>query len=162
MRLRAVDTGVLMLLATVGAILPAAGGEHDQARLTSLRTIEGRVLSLSSTPAEGDLEVVTATLEIDEADLGKLEVLLAPKRVLEEIAFDVAAGDRIRAGVFVADEGPLKVHKAMNLTRGTMVRFRSLRELPLWNTTGAWDGGPCRRRSGQGGGHQGRGQGPRR
>jgi len=161
MSARAIRAVMLMSLAVTALGSPAAGGEHAQDRPTSLRTVEGIVVSVFAAPAEGDLQVVAATLETGEAKLGQLEVLLAPKRVLDEIAFDVRQGDRLRARVFVADEGPLKVHKAMNLTRGTMVRFRSLREVPLWNTTGDWEGGPCRRSSGHGGGHQGRGQGPR-
>jgi hypothetical protein len=134
-----------------------AEGEHSALR-TSLRTVEGTVAAVSSRPAEGNLDVVAVTLDTGDAGAKHLELLLAPQQVLDEISFGIEEGDRLRARVFVDDQGPLKVHKAMNLTRGTMVRFRSLRKIPLWGREGNWEGGSCRRQ----GGHGGSGGGPRR
>jgi uncharacterized membrane protein YgcG len=127
--------------------------ETPAATRTSLRTVEGTVLSVFSRPAEGDLEVVAVALDAGALEPNHLDLLLAPQQVLDEISFGLETGDRLRVRVFVSDQGPLKVHKAMNLTRGTMVRFRSLRQVPLWGSTGGWEGGDCRKQGGHGGGH---------
>jgi hypothetical protein len=158
-------TVVLAAAIVLGWTTQAAAAGGPPAERTSLRTVEGTVVAVSSLRAEGDLEVVSVALHTGDADSGQLDLLLAPQQVLQEISFDLEAGDRLRARVFVEEAGPLKVHKAMNLTRGTMVRFRSLREVPLWGTSGDWEGGACRREGGHGqGGPRGRGGGggPRR
>jgi hypothetical protein len=95
------------------------------------------------------------TLAAEQGARGEeLVVLLGPEQALDEIGFAVEAGDRLRVRVFRADEGAVRAHKVLNLSRGTMVRLRTLRQVPLWNGQGAWQGGPCR--SGQGGGGAGR------
>ena len=154
---------VLLLGSVTGA---TANEEKNPPQPTSLRTVEGTVVSVFSQPAEGDLQVVAVALDTGETATDHLDLLLAPQQVLDEISFDIARGDRLRARVFVSDQGALKVHKALNLTRGTMVRFRSLRQVPLWDGSGDWEGGACRRQGGHGGGHGyrggGQGGGPRR
>ena len=118
--------------------------EEESFRRQSLRTVEGSVVAISSTPGEGDLPVVTIALQVDGPEAEPLEILLAPAQVLGEIDFAVREGDVLRARVFVSEQAPLKAHKVMNTTRGTMVRFRSLAAIPLWTARGHWEGGPCR------------------
>jgi hypothetical protein len=141
-------------------------GAHETddaaARRTSLRTIEGSVTAISTSPGEGDLPVVAVTLETTGAESERFVVLFAPERVMDEIAFTVEEGDALRARIFVDEKGPSRAHKVMNMTRGTMVRFRSLSGVPLWGARGEWEGGPCRERVRYRGGREGRGQGPRR
>lgn len=155
------------LVVSLASTTTLAGEEHH-AQSTSLRTVEGTVVSVSSRLAEGNLRVVAVALDTGVTEPDHLDLLLAPQRVLDEISFGLEEGDRLRVRVFVADQGPLKVHKAMNLTRGTMVRFRSLRQVPLWGNAGDWEGGDCRRQGSHGGGHgsghgsHGGGGGPKR
>ena len=155
----------IALAATLVVSLTSAAtlaGEEHSGQSTSLRTVEGTVVSVSSRPGEGNLRVVAVALDTGVTETGHLDLLLAPQRVLDEISFGLEEGDRLRVRVFVADQGPLKVHKAMNLTRGTMVRFRSLRQVPLWGNAGDWEGGDCRRQGSHGGGHgSGSGHGTR-
>jgi hypothetical protein len=151
MKLRTPIAAVLLTVVAVGRPAVAHETEELPGRRTSMRTVEGTVVELSTLPAEGDLPVVAVTLHTNGPDAERLEVLLAPESVLQDIAFDIEPGDALRARVFVADQGPFRVHKALNLTRGTMVRFRTLSQIPLWNSAGEWDGGPCRRRGGPGG-----------
>jgi uncharacterized membrane protein YgcG len=155
----------LVTTLVVGMGATATLAEETQAPThTALRTLEGTVVSVYSSPAEGNLEVVAVALNAEAVKPAHFDLLLAPQQVLDEISFDLETGDRLRVRVFVSDQGPLKVHKAMNLTRGTMVRFRSLRQVPLWGSTGGWEGGDCRKQGGHGGGHgdgQGGGHGSR-
>jgi len=156
-------TAILAFCLTSGAT-PA--GENQVSHSTALRTVEGTVVNVFSRPGEGNLQVVAVALDTGAREPDHLDLLLAPQQVLEEISFDLEKGDRLRARVFVSDQGALKVHKVMNLTRGTMVRFRSLRQVPLWDGTGDWEGGDCRRQGVHGGTHGprggGGGAGPRR
>jgi hypothetical protein len=157
---RACGIAIVATCIAWATLVPIAAGEARQQERTSLRTVEGTVVALSSLPAEGNLEVVAVALDTGGAEPRQLDLLLAPQQVLDEISFGLETGDRLRARIFVNDEGPVKVHKALNLTRGTMVRFRSLRQVPLWSTAGDWEGGDCRRQGAHGGGH-GAGPGPR-
>ena len=157
MKFPALIAAVLLAL-VVPHLSPLAAEPADPPiRRTSLRTVEGQVVKVTSLPAEGDLPVVSVTLDASKPAPERLEILLAPESVLEDIAFEVEQGDVLRARIFVADGQPSKAHKAMNLTRGTMVRLRTLREIPLWNAAGKWDGGPCRRNASPGGGYRYRG-----
>jgi hypothetical protein len=152
MKLPALIVAVLLTL-VASNLFPVAAEPPDAEKLrTSLRTVEGEVVGVSSLPAEGDLPVVAVTLDVLKPTPERLQILLAPENVLRDIDFKVEQGDALRARIFVADGQPSKVHKAMNLTRGTMVRFRTLRKIPLWNAAGEWDGGPCLRNGESGGG----------
>ena len=142
--------GLFMILAAlVGSAATAAGDS------SALAMIEGTVLEVGALPGEGGLELVTARLSTRQADTGEVDLLLAPQSVLDETGFSVQSGDRLKARVFIADEGPAMVHKVRNVSRGSMLRLRTLRQIPLWDSTGMWQGGP-----GPGGGH-GLHQGPK-
>jgi hypothetical protein len=154
--------GALVLLAAVGISGAGPNDDKDQIRRASLRTVEGSVTGVSSVPAEGDLQVVTVRLETADAEHGRIEILLAPEQVLDDVGFAVQEGDAFRARVFVVDQGPMKAHKVMNLTRGTIVRLRTLHEIPLWDVRGRWEGGPSHEGARSGAGRQGRGPGPKR
>ena len=150
------------------ASVATLAGEGSSMQRTALRTVEGTVVAVYSQPAEGELKVVGVAVDTGAKEAGHFDLLLAPQQVLDEISFALDVGDRFRARVFVAEQGPLKVYKAMNLTKGTMVRFRSLHQVPLWGNAGDWEGGDCRRQGGQGGqggrhggGHR-HGSGPKR
>jgi hypothetical protein len=143
---------------TVGALVcalalllaPAAAGGGHGSKGSSVSTVEGTVRSLGALPAEGELPVLAVTLAAEEGGRGEeLVVLLGPKQTMDEIGFAVEPGDRLRVRVFRSDDGAARAHKVLNLSRGTMVRLRTLRQVPLWNGQGAWQGGPCR--SGHGG-----------
>ena len=112
---------------------------------SSLLMVEGRVVSLAERPGEGALAIVTARLEAPADGSRSFELLLAPRRALADIGFEVAAGDELKARVFPNPEGPVKVHKALNLTRRKMVRMRTLSQIPLWDGSGVWQGGPCQK-----------------
>lgn len=125
-------------------ILAAAIGVSsvDAAKHSSLAVVEGTVLEVRIEPGEGGLDLVTVRLSTERRDSREVELLLAPQSVLEEIGFTVHKGDRIKARVFTVDEGPASVHKVLNQTQSSMVRLRTLRQTPLWNGAGMWQGGP--------------------
>lgn len=103
--------------------------------------VEGRVLAMAETPGEGELAIVTVRLSAPADDARSWELLLAPRAALAEIGFEVQVGDRLKARIFPTTEGPAKVHKVLNLTRRKMVRMRTLSRIPLWDGSGAWQGG---------------------
>ena len=127
-----------------------------------LRTIEGQVLTVESYLGEGGVEVVMAKLDVPGGPDTGTEILLAPESVCDQIGFQVEKGDRLRARVFVSSEGPSRVQKVQNFTRGTMVRMRTLHSTPLWSSAGAWQGGPVRTARGHNNPGRGAGQGPPR
>lgn len=110
---------------------------------SSLVMVEGSVVSVAEKPGEGELSIVAVKLASRSGDAETLELLLAPQPALDEIGFEVQVGDRLKARIFPSQEGPARVHKVLNLTRHTMVRVRTLSQIPLWDGSGAWQGGPC-------------------
>lgn len=144
------------------AALVLMGATSKDDLRSSLITVEGTVLGVTSAPAEGDLEVLEVTLSPGEPGGKEQALLLAPRATLEEIDFQVELGDEIQARIFPSDQGPAKVHKIRNLTRHTMLRLRTLHRIPLWDGAGTWQGGPGRgSRHGHGGaGSSRQGKGP--
>lgn len=132
-------------LGTVAAVAGPAQGSEQGA--VSLRTVEGRVVEVRAEVGvgEGELEQLAVRLEMaSDADSksAELVVLLAPGEICREIDFEVKLGDLLRARIFVEDGATARAQKALNLTRGRMARFRTLRDIPLWSAGGAWHGGP--------------------
>lgn len=117
----------------------------------SLAVVEGTVLEVGSQPGEGGIELVTVRISTQRPEPHEIELLLAPQSVLEETGFTVQKGDRLKARVFIAEEGPASVHKVRNLSQNSMVRLRTLRQIPLWDGAGMWQGGGPG--SGRHGGH---------
>jgi hypothetical protein len=159
MRIRRGAVGILLALAAAGWVVAGPEDDDRPALRASLRTVTGSIVAVSEQPGEGGLPVVTVALSEAGSDAERLEILLAPRPILEEIEFTIEEGDEVRLRVLADSAGPFRAHKAMNLTRGTMVRFRTLRGIPLWDSGGNWGGGGCRHRAGQGGGPRGRGPG---
>jgi hypothetical protein len=125
----------------------------------ALRTVEGRVIGLEAVPGEGDLELLAVELAIERGAEEPIRVLLAPQETCRDIGFEIEEGDQLRVRIFVEGSGgTAKAQKVQNITRGLMVRFRTMRTVPLWSATGAWHGGPSRVSPG---GHHGRGGGGR-
>lgn len=115
----------------------AAEGEGGR-RSCSLRVIEGSVVAVGEQSAEGGISVVTADLVVDGVTH---RLLLAPRTTLDEIGVTVEVGDDVRARVFEAGESAdYPVRKILNITRGTMIRLRTLRLEPLWDGSGRWQG----------------------
>lgn len=146
---------LVLLLTTSGAVLPATAGggvEHS-----SLKTVAGVVTAIDRVPGEGGIEVLQVTLgELDGE--GPTSFLLAPAEALQSIGFEVREGDRLRLKCFYEGAGPARVHKVMNVSMGSMVRLRTLRQIPMWDNQGRWKGGAARPQPGHGGGahHGGR------
>jgi hypothetical protein len=141
---------IAIVLPLVGGLEPVRTGET--AERSSLSTVEGVVEAVETRWTDTDEEVLSARLRVDSPDEAMLDVLLAPWSALSETGFEIEPGDRLRARIFLSDsdDQPVEAHKVMNLSRGTMVRLRTLRRVPLWDGEGRWQGGPCRE---QGGGH---------
>jgi hypothetical protein len=119
---------------------PLLGDDHR----SSLLMTEGQVISVAEKPGEGALAIVTVQLVAPADDAPSWELLLAPRSALAEIGFEVELGDQVKARIFPSAEGPAKVHKVLNVTRRKMVRLRTLTQIPLWDSSGAWQGGECR------------------
>lgn len=159
MRTRTRPISSLTCLGLLLAIWAAPDGVSGSVRM---RTIEGRVLSVDRHQGEGDVEVILAKLDVPGGPESGTEILLAPESVCHQIGFQVEEGDRLRARIFVSTDGPSRVQKVQNFTRGTMVRMRTLHSTPLWSSAGAWQGGPVRTARGQGQAGRGAGKGPPR
>ncbi len=137
---------LLTCLATVLPVYGAGGAEHS-----SLKTVEGVVVAIDLVPGEGGVEIMQVILgEIEGA--GPLSFLLAPAEALQSIGFEVQVGDRLKVKCFYEGDGPARVQKMMNMSKGSMVRLRTLRQIPLWDNRGLWQGGPSIQRPAHGGG----------
>jgi len=141
---------LMILLVAVGSA--AIAGDGDRPVRSSLKTVVGVVESMSVVPGEGGIDVVRVTLILDEKAGETLDVLLAPEQLMGDIGFTVQEGDRLKVKYFLDEEGPARAHKVLNTTRGSMVRFRTLRQIPLWSNQGAWQGGAARSQPGRGNG----------
>jgi hypothetical protein len=140
----------VLLLAFAPAVSTRADPDDKSSLRASLLTVEGTVQVVDQLSGEGELPVVAISLvrETDAAE--EVEILLAPEKALSDIGFEVEVGDRCRIRIFSSERGPAKAHKIFNISRGTMVRIRTLHQVPLWDGSGAWQGGRCR--DGLGGG----------
>jgi hypothetical protein len=152
-----------LLALPVAAISIAAAPLAAAEAAVSLRTVEGQVVEVRAEGelGEGKIELLTVRLRPDDSEPEEgVLILLAPFAICEEIGFEVVQGDRLRARVFLGDQGPARAQKALNMTRGRMARFRTLRDMPLWTASGAWHGGPSRSAPSAGPSRRHRGGGP--
>lgn len=160
-RASAILYSAVLLMGLVGQ--PMAHGEKAPSRRVSLATVEGVIEAVETVPGEGGGKALAVSLRTEEPEPRELKILLAPETALEEIGFTVEEGDRLRARIFLSGEDPAPAQRVMNVTRGTIVRLRTLSRIPVWNSAGQWQGGACR--NGQGwatGDHSRRGGGGRR
>jgi hypothetical protein len=138
----------------------------DRSDRASLATVEG-IVSTVDAIRDDDTGIATTAvrLRLEDPPGAEITVLLAPTTALGQSGFEVGTGDRLRARVFLSDGEAVEAHKVMNISRGMMVRLRTLHRVPLWDGHGQWHGGPSRSRGagGQGEGHRhgGGGRGPR-
>jgi len=142
---------VAMLPIVLGLVPSRA--EHSAER-SSLVTVEGIVDAVETRFADQGEGITSVRLRVDEPDARDLDILLAPESALRETGFEIEAGDRLRARIFLSDDPEVEAHKVMNLSRGMMVRLRTVRRVPLWDSDGQWQGGPCREQGGTGHGRQ--------
>jgi len=127
------------LAGDAAAATTATGAAAPPAAL-ALRTIEGRVTAVSEAPGEGALPLVT--LRVATAS-GPLDLLAAPASALADAGFQVAVGDLVRARVFLDPGGGVAyAQKLLNRSQALMLHLRSLRQEPLWDAAGRWQGGP--------------------
>jgi hypothetical protein len=134
----------------------------------SFATLEGEVRTVGQYEDTGELQLLSVELVPASPSAKEVTVLLGPVETCREIGLVVEEGDRVRVRVFVGEDGePVKAQKILNLSRGVMLRLRTMREVPLWNSAGAWQGGPGRAyrggdRGARHGGTGGPGRGPGR
>jgi hypothetical protein len=154
---RSLWVGASFVIALFFAVaVPAAAAAASK---VALRTVEGTVSAVEILPGEGDLELLAVELAPEQGE--PMKVLLAPEETCRDIGFEIDEGDRLRVRVFVGESGEVaKAQKVQNITRGLMVRFRTMRTVPLWSATGAWHGGPSRVAPGAQHGRGGGGRGP--
>lgn len=146
-------------LATLAALFWVAPIPPVAAAEGALSTIEGDVTAIAERLGEGELTLVAIALRREE-DAEPIEILLAPRGALEEIGFTVEVGDHLKVRVFADADAPAHAQRVLNVTRGSMVRLRTLDRTPLWSGTGTWQGGSVRGRPGLGpGAHPGNGPG---
>lgn len=125
-------------IAAATAVGPAHAAEAEPA--TTILTVEGTVVDVGEAPGEGELTVTSIRLA-GEGTAAVDEVLLAPGPALAEAGFDLAVGDLVRARVFlVPGSRTAYAQKVMNRSRSLMVRLRTLRHEPVWDTAGNWQG----------------------
>ena len=148
--MRATAVFAVAAIFALAATVPVSGAEK-----VSIETLEGTVASVGQEVGESGLTLVA--VDLATGDGTRLRVLLAPAETLAEIGFEVADGDRLRVRLSRDEDGTARAQKLMNVTRSSMVRLRTLRDVPLWTSSGRWQGGPCRFGPGAGRGHRGRG-----
>lgn len=146
---------LVSLLLAVGHGTPARSGSYP------MRTLEGEVLSIGHHEGEGGLDLLQVQLGPDTGQ-ETWQILLAPHEVCQQIGFEIEPGDRVRVRIFLDETDPVRVQKIQNLSRGTMVRLRTLHQTPLWSDAGSWQGGPIRTTMGRHRHGQERGGGPGR
>ena len=120
---------------------------------TVLVTFLSFVLALVIGLLSGRIPQEIADLDLDDL-FGKLHLAehLSPNR-----HFGIySLVEKMKTQAMEAGE-PAKAQKVQNVTRGLMVRFRTMRTVPLWSSTGAWHGGPSRVSPGAHHGQSGRG-----
>ena len=143
---------ILALSCVALAAAPGPLAADDAGGATAVLVVEGRVTSLGETAGEGGLSVVVVTVREGDRDHA---AMLAPGNVLREIGFEIEPGDAVRARLLVPEDGSMpRVQKILNRTRGAMARLRTLRQLPLWDGEGRWQGSLDH---GSGAGHRHRG-----
>jgi hypothetical protein len=151
-------------LALVVLLIGLHSVEADQKKF-SFTTFEGRIVAVGALAGEGEIELLSVDVATGSSPPKRVTVLLGPVDACREIGFEVDEGDEVRVRALVAGEGePLKAQRILNLSRRVMVRFRTMRGLPLWNSAGAWQGSPGHAYHGghhraRGGGGPGRGPG---
>lgn len=134
-RLRGLSAAVILASLAVASARWAAA---DQAEPRVLRTLEGTVVALGESQAEGGLTVLSLRVDADDP---AGEILLAPEQILLEVGFEVQVGDRIKARVFAErDSQRLLAQRVMNLSRKQILRLRTLQREPLWDRAGTWQG----------------------
>ena len=158
-------TIVGLVLLSVLPYLTTIHAQDPTSARASLMTVEGIVRAVETLPAATGADVTAVRITVDKPEPREITVLLAPANVLRQTGFEVELGDRMRARLFLTESAAFEAHKVLNLSRGMMVRLRTLRRVPLWDSNGEWQGGPCRNRDGSGGnghrGHRGSGGGSR-
>lgn len=141
------------LAPTLAALAWSAAGatEREPAlRATaSLDTFEGEVTALVEQPGESGLALVAVDLDLGDGEAPR-RILLAPRATLDEIGFEVEVGDRLKVRVFAESDPPVRAQRVLNASRSSLVRLRTLRQVPLWSSTGAWQGGGPRGGPGSG------------
>ena len=154
MRTGAIITGAVLLLPAILGF-GTTHAHRQTADRASLVTVEGIVSAVEMLPGEGGVTVTAVRIRLDGPETRELDILLAPESALRQIGFEIETGDRLRARVFLSGDEPAPAHKVLNVSRDQMVRLRTLTRVPLWDTHGQWQGGPCRDRGGPGGsGHR--------
>jgi len=144
--------------------LSTVHGHEHAANRASLITVEGIVSAVETLPAESGGAITLVRLQVEGHEPREIDILLAPEAALRQTGFEIEAGDRLRARIFLTGDDAFEAHKVMNVSRGMMVRLRTLRRVPLWDSDGRWQGGPCRTQGGsgaRGGHHRGSGRGHR-
>jgi len=157
---------IIIGLATIVMVvlgLTAVGAGDRTSDRAALMTVEGVVFAVETVSAEAGGNIIAVRLVLDKPESREIDLLLAPDTALSQTGFEIEAGDRLRARVFLTGEDALEAHKVMNLSRGMMIRLRTLRGVPLWDGSGRWQGGPCRSQDGSHGRgdsrHRGTGRG---
>lgn len=140
-----------ILLSGAVCLAVLASGVSGAAESTALRMVEGEVLEIGESQAEGGMTVLTVKIRDEQGQRpSDLLIALGPEESLQTVGFELEPGDRLRARVFPAESGPALAQKVMNLSRRTMLRLRSLHAVPLWSGGGGWEGGACRTGAGSG------------
>ncbi len=143
-------------LAAILAVLFVAPGFAREPHKFHFATLEGEVRAVGEQQGDGEIRLLSVELMTDRRPSEKVTVLLGPTEACREIGLVVEEGDRVRVRVFVSEEGEaVKAQKILNLSRSVMVRLRTMHDIPLWNSAGAWQGGPGRAYRG---GHHGVGR----
>jgi len=133
--------GLVLVLGVLFVAPGYAGGSHRFA----FTTLEGEVRAVGEQQGDGEQQLLSMELVPDRSPEKSVTVTLGPTQACREIGLVVEEGDRVRVRVFVAEEGePAKAQRILNLSRSVMVRLRTMHDVPLWNSAGAWQGGPGR------------------
>lgn len=150
------NLGKSLLVGTMALGLVAHPAFGHPAKWASIASVEGVVQAVERASGDAREDLVAIHLQLDQPAPREIHVGLAPRDVLRQAGFDIGAGDRVRARIFLPEDGTAEAHEVTNISHGSTIRLRTLSGVPLWDSAGKWQGGACRRWYG------GRGPGPGR
>jgi len=133
--------GLILLSCLFTSGRPLRAGERGRTFLT----VVGQLSAVEVATDEAQQEWVVGILTPDgDGEAANMRIRFAPPDVLAEQEFALEVGQRVKVRVF-SDETPYVAQQIRNEKTGRVLRLRSLRAEPLWDS-------PCRHH-GRGAGH---------
>jgi len=130
--------GLLLMASAFTVAQPLQGRERGRTFLT----LKGQVTMVEIARDDAQQEWIVAVLKPD-GDVPEIRIRVAPPDVLAAQEFPLEPGQRMKVRVF-SDESPYVAQQIRNEKTGRVLRLRSLRAEPLWDSSHHHGRGPGR------------------